>query len=115
MSFELATLPSASATSAVNGSTILSFEESLTTVDGILRILSNESEWAQSALKHINEIMENQMVVHNGVNFPIVEATQPIFSVNRSINNVPRASQQTTFHYYKVQSQECHRITPRTI
>lgn len=47
-------------------------------IDGIVRMLSDENERTKSALKHINYAVENQMVVHNGVNLTTTEAIHRI-------------------------------------
>lgn len=57
MRSELATLKSKIPTGTVYGSTILVVGELLKTVEGRVRMLTNQNEQTQSALKNINEIV----------------------------------------------------------
>lgn len=79
MSHDIATLKYTSATGTVDRAKILALEEILNTIYGIARILADENERTQSALKHIHEVMENQIVVHTGVNLTTAEAIRLIF------------------------------------
>lgn len=79
MSRKLATLKSARATTTVYEAMILALEDLLTAIDGRVRMLVDENYRTQSALKHINDVMENQMVVHNVVNLTTAEAVHRIF------------------------------------
>lgn len=45
------------------------------------QMLADENEWTQSAFNRINEIIENQKEVHNGVNLRLAKRCNVSFFV----------------------------------